>query len=102
MLLNKMGHAGLQKRPEDNIWIETKSGDSDRCYYYHSRTRETSWTKPDNAVILTQEQFNASIRHHAPIHGQGMSFFPFVVSFSCLHDDIRSAADVATKSPFRS
>ena len=53
------------KRPDDNVWIEAKAADG-KCYFYHSRTRETSWNRPENAVILTQEQFNASIRQHMP------------------------------------
>lgn len=37
-------------------WIETKT-ENGKCYYYNAKTRETTWTKPDNATILTQEQF---------------------------------------------
>lgn len=55
----------MVKRPEDNVWIETKAGDG-KSYFYHSRTRETSWNRPENAIILTQEQFNSSIRQHMP------------------------------------
>lgn len=93
----------MPKRPEDNVWIETKSADSDRCYYYHSRTRETSWTRPDNAIVLTQEQFNASIRHHAP-PGQGQSPYSASIPDLCFRrdDDIRSEATLAAESPFRS
>lgn len=25
-------------------------------YYYHSRTRESAWTKPENVKIITQEE----------------------------------------------
>lgn len=42
------------------MWIETKTADG-KCYYYHSLTRETSWTKPENAIVITQEQFNATL-----------------------------------------
>lgn len=38
------------------FWIETKASDS-KVYYYNSRTRETSWIKPENSVILTHEQY---------------------------------------------
>ena len=47
------------------IWIETKS-ENGKCYYYNAKTRETSWNKPDNAKIFTQEQFlqNAFSNHN--------------------------------------
>jgi hypothetical protein len=45
----------------DNVWIETKSAEG-KSYYYHARTRETSWTKPDSAVVVTQEQYAASLQ----------------------------------------
>jgi hypothetical protein len=28
-------------------------------YYYHSRTRETVWNKPENVKIITQEEVEA-------------------------------------------
>lgn len=37
-------------------WIETKS-ENGKCYYYNAKTRETTWTKPISAIIMTQEQF---------------------------------------------
>ena len=39
------------------IWVETKSPEG-KPYYYHARTRETTWTKPEGPTvkILTQEQ----------------------------------------------
>lgn len=45
----------------DNVWIETKA-ENGKPYYYHARTRETSWNKPESALVLTQEQFNASLQ----------------------------------------
>lgn len=46
------------------LWVETKT-DSGKSYYYHSVTRETTWTRPEgrNVQILTQaelEQMNAA------------------------------------------
>lgn len=44
------------------IWVETKSPEG-KPYYYHARTRETTWTKPEgpNIKILTQEQVRFKI-----------------------------------------
>lgn len=44
------------------IWVETKSPEG-KPYYYHARTRETTWTKPEgpNIKIFTQEQVKHNI-----------------------------------------
>ena len=41
----------------DEVWVETKAGDG-KSYYYHAKTRETTWTKPEgpNVKVLTQQQ----------------------------------------------
>jgi len=39
-----------------DTWIETKT-ENGKCYYYNAKSRETTWTKPENARIFTQEQF---------------------------------------------
>lgn len=43
----------------DEVWVETKTGDG-KSYYYHAKTRETTWTKPEgpNVKVLSQQQVN--------------------------------------------
>lgn len=45
----------------DEVWVETKTGDG-KSYYYHAKTRETTWTKPEglNVKVLTQQQVRNS------------------------------------------
>lgn len=40
------------------LWVETKTSD-EKCYYYHSITRETTWIRPigPNIKIMTQLEF---------------------------------------------
>ncbi|XP_050398330.1 transcription elongation regulator 1 [Patella vulgata] len=44
--------------PEQELWVETKSGDG-KTYYYNARTRESSWTMPENSKIITQTEVEA-------------------------------------------
>lgn len=41
--------------PGQEVWVETMSPDG-KPYYYHSQTRETRWNKPENVVVLTQDE----------------------------------------------
>lgn len=46
---------------EQDLWVETKTAD-EKVYYYHSITRESTWTKPPeglNIKIMTQPEFEA-------------------------------------------
>ncbi|KAL3310618.1 transcription elongation regulator [Cichlidogyrus casuarinus] len=39
------------------VWVETKLPDG-RAYYYNSNTRETTWNKPVNSPIVSQQEIN--------------------------------------------
>ncbi|CAD5114244.1 DgyrCDS3385 [Dimorphilus gyrociliatus] len=41
--------------PGQEVWVETISPDG-KPYYYHSQSRETRWNKPENVVVLTQDE----------------------------------------------
>ncbi|XP_045781405.1 transcription elongation regulator 1-like isoform X2 [Maniola jurtina] len=47
--------------PAPEVWVETKS-DEGKSYYYHSRTRETTWTRPQESPtckIITQSEMES-------------------------------------------
>ncbi|XP_068626057.1 transcription elongation regulator 1 isoform X2 [Battus philenor] len=47
--------------PAPELWVETKS-DEGKPYYYHSRTRETTWTRPmegPTCKVITQAEMEA-------------------------------------------
>lgn len=48
----------------DEVWVETKAGDG-KSYYYHAKSRETTWTRPEgpNVKVLTQQQVIRKISH---------------------------------------
>jgi len=46
----------------DEVWVETKAGDG-KSYYYHAKSRETTWTRPEgpNVKVLTQQQVTCRV-----------------------------------------
>ncbi|CAG0880231.1 unnamed protein product [Cyprideis torosa] len=53
-----------------DIWVETKSEEG-KPYYYHAKTRETVWTKPEGVKVLTQEEVEDLVRQAAEKAQQG-------------------------------
>ncbi len=45
------------KEDDLEIWVETKTAEG-KSYYYHAKSRDTTWTKPEgeNIKIISQEQ----------------------------------------------
>ncbi|PVD29410.1 hypothetical protein C0Q70_08661 [Pomacea canaliculata] len=61
----QMGQGGLAGLdPNQELWVETKTAEG-KVYYYHARTREASWTKPENCKIITQEEVEAMAQAQA-------------------------------------
>uniref|UniRef100_A0A2H1VK84 SFRICE_007308 n=1 Tax=Spodoptera frugiperda TaxID=7108 RepID=A0A2H1VK84_SPOFR len=53
------------------LWVETKS-DEGKPYYYHSRTRETTWTRPQegpNCKVISQGEMEAMASSGGPMGG---------------------------------
>ncbi|XP_013138662.1 PREDICTED: transcription elongation regulator 1-like, partial [Papilio polytes] len=47
--------------PAPELWVETKSEEG-KLYYYHSRTRDTTWTRPmesPTCKVITQAEMEA-------------------------------------------
>lgn len=44
-----------------------------QTYYYNARTRESAWSKPDNAKIITQAEMEAMAASGQPLPGSSAS-----------------------------
>lgn len=63
---NKQSDVQASTNNQNEItWVETKTNDG-KYYYFNSKTRETSWKKPDNCKIITHEQFVQSQKNDKP------------------------------------
>uniref|UniRef100_A0A2A4K6J8 Transcription elongation regulator 1 n=1 Tax=Heliothis virescens TaxID=7102 RepID=A0A2A4K6J8_HELVI len=59
--------------PAPELWVETKSEEG-KPYYYHSRTRETTWTRPQEGPtckVISQADMEAMVASGAPMPMSG-------------------------------
>ena len=52
---SESNNSGKINESEDEVWIETHT-ETGKAYYYNSKTRQTSWEKPENVKIVTQSE----------------------------------------------
>jgi transcription elongation regulator 1 len=49
--------------PNEALWVETRTPEGDKSYYYNATTRETTWKRPtENCRVMTQQQIEAEVR----------------------------------------
>ena len=44
-----------------------------QTYFYHAKTRETSWSKPENVKVVTQTELESLVSSHSTASLNGVS-----------------------------
>ncbi|TRY91116.1 hypothetical protein DNTS_020408 [Danionella cerebrum] len=50
--------------PNEEIWVENRSPEG-KVYYYHARTRQSSWTRPEGVKVIQQENLGSIMMSQA-------------------------------------
>lgn len=63
-----MGYGGQQME----LWVETKTEDGSKSYFYHAVTRETTWTRPEGQFVkvMSQSELEAMQKQKPPLSSQ--------------------------------
>ncbi|XP_056586622.1 transcription elongation regulator 1 [Triplophysa dalaica] len=51
------GSGAVSSMPSDEIWVENTTPEG-KVYYYHARTRQSAWTKPEGVKIIQQSELH--------------------------------------------
>jgi hypothetical protein len=58
-------------KPIEEVWVQNKTAEG-KTYYYHARTRESSWNKPEgyHIRIITQDEVEQMATFNAKMQTQ--------------------------------